>query len=94
MTRKVFCKKYQQELEGLPMPPYPGDKGKEIYETVSKKAWQEWQATQVRLINEKGLSMVSKEDREYLLQEMDKFFANEAHDEAEVLSGSAYDSAQ
>ncbi|MEX2366969.1 MAG: oxidative damage protection protein [Pseudohongiellaceae bacterium] len=83
MTRKVFCKKYQQELEGLPMPPYPGAKGQEIYDNISRKAWMEWQATQVRLINEKGLSMIAPEDRKYLMEEMDKFFANQDHDEAE-----------
>ncbi|HAN29071.1 MAG TPA: oxidative damage protection protein, partial [Haliea salexigens] len=27
MSRTVFCKRYQQELEGLDAPPYPGPKG-------------------------------------------------------------------
>jgi Fe-S cluster biosynthesis and repair protein YggX len=39
--RKVFCRKHQQELEGLPTPPYPGPQGHDIYENVSKQAWQE-----------------------------------------------------
>ena len=58
MTRTVFCKKYQQELEGLDKPPYPGAKGQDIFENVSKKAWEEWQAHQTMIINEKQLSMV------------------------------------
>ena len=42
MSRTVFCRKYQQELEGLPNPPFPGPKGQDIYDNVSAKAWQEW----------------------------------------------------
>ena len=43
MTRTVFCKKYQAELEGLAKPPYPGPKGQDIFDNVSAQAWQEWQ---------------------------------------------------
>ncbi|HEY5717183.1 MAG TPA: oxidative damage protection protein, partial [Motiliproteus sp.] len=48
MTRTVFCKKFQQELEGLARPPYPGARGKDIYEHISKKAWEEWLQHQTR----------------------------------------------
>ena len=34
MSRTVFCKKFQQEMEGLAAPPYPGPKGQEIFESV------------------------------------------------------------
>lgn len=83
MTRMVHCKKYNKELPGLAVPPYPGPKGQEIYETISQQAWQEWQAQQTMLINEKQLSLMDPEARKYLQQEMDKFFANEEHDVAE-----------
>ena len=83
MTRTVFCRKYQQELEGLDNPPYPGPKGQEIYETVSKRAWEEWQAQQTMLINEKQLSLVDPSTRKYLQGEMEKFLAGEDHDQAE-----------
>tara|TARA_R110002110_G_C13337552_1_gene707380 strand:- start:119 stop:391 length:273 start_codon:yes stop_codon:yes gene_type:complete len=83
MTRTVFCKRYQQELEGLTAPPYPGPKGQDIYENVSKKAWEEWQAQQTMLINEKQLSLIDPEARKYLQQEMDKFLAGQEHDKAE-----------
>ena len=83
MTRTVFCKKYQQELEGLDAPPYPGPKGQHIYENVSKKAWNEWQAQQTMLINEKQLSLIDPATRKYLQNEMDKFLAGEEHDRAE-----------
>jgi len=83
MTRTVVCKKYGKELPGLPVPPYPGEKGKEIFESVSQQAWKEWQQQQIMLINEKQLSLADPETRKYLEQEMDKFFNNEDHDIAE-----------
>jgi Fe-S cluster biosynthesis and repair protein YggX len=83
MTRTVFCRKYQQELEGLDNPPYPGPKGQEIYETVSKRAWEEWQAQQTMLINEKQLSLVDPSTRKYLQGEMEKFLAGKDYDQAE-----------
>lgn len=83
MARTVFCKKYQKDLEGLDKPPYPGPKGQEIFEQVSKTAWQEWQQHQTMLINEKHLNMMDAESRKYLQGEMDKFLAGEDYDLAE-----------
>jgi len=83
MTRTVQCRKYNKDLPGLPVPPYPGPKGQEIYETVSQQAWSEWQSEQTMLINEKQLSMIDAEHRKYLQQEMDKFLNNEEYDQAE-----------
>jgi Fe-S cluster biosynthesis and repair protein YggX len=70
-------------MEGLAAPPYPGPRGQELYETVSKQAWAEWQGHQTMLINEKGLNMMDPEDRKYLQGEMDKFFSGEDFDRAE-----------
>jgi len=82
MTRMVFCKKYQKDLPGLPLPPYPGAKGQEIYQHVSAQAWQDWQKEQIMLINEKHLSMAAADDRKYLQAQMDHYFANEDYDTA------------
>jgi len=73
-TRTVHCRKYQQELEGLDSPPLPGPLGDEIFATVSKKAWQEWQTQQTMLINENRLSPINPEHRAYLETEMEKYF--------------------
>lgn len=83
MPRNVTCRKYQQDLEGLDKPPFPGPRGEDIYNNVSKKAWEAWQAHQTLLINEKHLSLADPETRKYLQQEMDRFFANEEVDQAE-----------
>lgn len=77
MARMVFCKKYQREMEGLNAPPYPGPKGQEIFEHISKQAWQEWQEQQTQLINERRLSLMDPATRKFLQVEMDKFFAGE-----------------
>ncbi len=42
MTRTVHCIKLNKEAEGLDFPPYPGDLGKKIWESVSKEAWAAW----------------------------------------------------
>ncbi|WP_430460421.1 oxidative damage protection protein [Thalassolituus sp. LLYu03] len=83
MTRTVFCKKYQQELEGLSAAPFPGPKGEDIYLNVSAKAWGEWTEHQTRLINEKHLNMMDMQARKYLTEQRDLFFSGEAFDKAE-----------
>ena len=83
MSRTVYCKKYQQEMEGLAKPPYPGPKGEDIFENVSQQAWTEWQAHQTMLINEKHLSLVDPEARKYLQGEMDKFLSGQDYDKAD-----------
>ena len=83
MTRTVFCKKYQKELEGLERPPFPGERGQQVFEHVSKQAWQEWQTLQTMLINEKQLNMIQANARKYIMEQMEKFFNNEPTDRAE-----------
>jgi len=83
VSRTVFCRKYQQELEGLDKPPFPGPRGESIYNEVSRKAWEAWQSHQTMLINEKQLSLIDPKARKYLQEQMDKFFAGEEFDRAE-----------
>jgi Fe-S cluster biosynthesis and repair protein YggX len=83
MTRTVFCRKYQKELEGLEAPPLPGAKGQQIFDTVSKQAWQEWQHLQTMLINEKNLRLIEPEARAYLSAQMELFLDNQPVDRAE-----------
>ena len=39
MARLVKCINLGKEAEGLDFPPYPGELGKRIYESVSKEPW-------------------------------------------------------
>jgi len=83
MTRMVFCRKYQKDMEGLDRPPYPGPKGQELFENVSKQAWQEWLKHQTMLINEKQLNMMDATARAYLGEQLDKFLSGDDYDKAE-----------
>jgi Fe-S cluster biosynthesis and repair protein YggX len=83
MSRTVFCKKYQKDLEGLSAAPLPGPKGQEIFDNISAQAWQEWMKLQTMLINEKQLNMMDLGARTYLSEQREKFFNNEEHEQAE-----------
>lgn len=83
MSRTVFCRKYQREMEGLDKPPFPGPKGQELFEHISKQAWQEWVAHQTMLINEKKLNMMDLTARTYLTEQRDRFLSGADFDQAE-----------
>lgn len=77
MARTIQCIKLNKEAEGLDYPPYPGDLGKKIYESVSKEAWQMWIGQQTMLINENRLSLADPESQQFLKKELDNFFFGE-----------------
>ena len=83
MARMVNCRKLKQELPGLDMPPFPGPKGQEIFENVSKQAWAEWMTHQTTLINEMRLNMMDLTARTYLSEQREKYFSGEDVDQAE-----------
>ena len=77
MSRIVYCMKLGKEAEGLERQPYPGELGKRIFDNVSQEAWQMWMNHQTMLINEYGLTPVDPKARQFLVQEMEKFFFGE-----------------
>ena len=74
MSRKVHCVKLNKEADGLNTVTYPGELGKRIYEQVSQEAWQMWLGHQTMLINEYRLTPIEPKAREFLEEEMEKFF--------------------
>tara|TARA_B100000676_G_scaffold213874_1_gene210294 strand:- start:584 stop:853 length:270 start_codon:yes stop_codon:yes gene_type:complete len=82
MSKKILCKKLNKELPALEMPPMPGAKGVEIMNSISKEAWELWKSHQTTLINEKRLDMSDPENRQWLQEQMDKFFNNEDYESA------------
>lgn len=77
MSRKVQCVKLGEELDGLDFPPFPGELGEKVYNSVSKEAWKQWLAQQTILINEYRLSSLDPKARSFLLEEMQKFLFND-----------------
>lgn len=82
MTRMVNCVKLGKEAEGLKVPPYPGELGKKIYETISDEAWKMWISQQTMLINEYRLSPADPQSRKMIQEEMKKFLFGEGGDSA------------
>jgi Fe-S cluster biosynthesis and repair protein YggX len=74
MPRTVQCIKLGREAEGLDFPPYPGELGRRIYESVSKEAWKQWLEHQKMLVNENRLNLADKKARDYLVQQMESHF--------------------
>ena len=78
MNRVVYCCKLKQEAEGMLKPPFPGALGERIYNEVSKQAWNMWLAHQTMLINEYRLNLLEPKAREFLKEEMQKYFFGES----------------
>ena len=68
MARIVHCIKLGSEAEGLDRPPYPGELGKRIFESVSKQAWADWLKHQTMLVNENRLNLADARARQGLEQ--------------------------
>src|SRR5258708_20076824 len=41
-TRMVHCVKFGRDMPGLDRPPWKGELGKRVFESVSKDAWKLW----------------------------------------------------
>jgi Fe-S cluster biosynthesis and repair protein YggX len=86
MSRLVFCSKLQIEAEGLAKPPFPGPLGERIFNNVSKQAWTMWLSHQTMLINEYRLNLSDVKSREFLKEEMQKYFFGEGSEKPEGFS--------
>lgn len=77
MGEMVNCVILKKEAEGLDRAPYPGEIGQRILENVSKEAWGMWMKQQTMLMNENKLSPMDPKHRQFLVDEMEKFFFGE-----------------
>ena len=77
MNKIVHCCKLNQEAEGLAKAPFPGALGERIFNEVSKQAWSMWLSHQTMLINEYSLNLLEAKSREFLKEEMEKYFFGE-----------------
>ncbi len=83
MTRMVECRVLNKQAEGLARPPLPGELGQRIFDQVSKEAWQQWLAHQTMLINEKRLSPIDPDHRQYLVAQAEAFLFGGEVDQAD-----------
>jgi Fe-S cluster biosynthesis and repair protein YggX len=77
-ARKVFCLKFQREMEGLDEVPFEGHPlGQKIYDNISKEAWKMWVEHMKMLMNEYRLNLGTPQAQEFLIQQMDNYFFGE-----------------
>lgn len=79
----VNCVILKKEAEGLDRAPYPGEIGQRILENASKEAWGMWMKQQTMLMNENKLSPMDPKHRQFLVEEMEKFFFGEGSTKVE-----------
>jgi Fe-S cluster biosynthesis and repair protein YggX len=73
MARTIQCTYLKKEAEGLDFPPYPGELGKRIYDSISKEAFDLWKRHQTMLVNENRLNLADARARQYLARQMEQF---------------------
>src|ERR1044071_3175067 len=77
-ARRVFCVKFQREMEGLDETPFEGHPlGQKIYESVSKEAWKMWLEHMKMIMNEYRLNLGTPEAQNFLLEQMEQYFFGE-----------------
>ena len=75
--RTVFCVKFQKELPGLDAPPWPGELGQRIFDSVSVEAWKLWEERMKMILNEYRLMPWQKEAQDLVAKHMEDFFFGE-----------------
>ena len=73
----VQCVKFQKELPGLDSPPWPGELGQRVYDSVSLQAWKLWEERMKMIHNEYRLMPWQKEAQELIAKQMEDFFFGE-----------------
>jgi Fe-S cluster biosynthesis and repair protein YggX len=71
--RMIHCKKLKKQLPGLDSPPFNNSLGENIYNSISKEAWDLWLEQQTMLINEYRLNLIEKSSVEFLQSELNRF---------------------
>ena len=80
MPRQIFCSKLNEPADAMSAPPFPGPLGEKIFNHISQQAWKMWLSHQTMLINEYRLSLMDPKAREFLRDEMQKYFFGEGSD--------------
>ncbi len=73
-NRIIHCIKLKQDLPGLKTPPFRGDFGQQIFERVSKEAWDQWLKESVRIINTYRVDLASREGTQFMMDQMKIWF--------------------
>lgn len=83
MTRMIQCIKLKKEGPGLEFPPYPGELGVKIWQSISAEAWSNWIQIQTRIVNENRLNLADARARKYLTEQMQRYLFEDEDIEAQ-----------
>ena len=72
--RMVKCVKLGKEMPGLDEPPFDGELGQKIFDSVSAEAWRLWGEHCKMIINEYRLNPADKKAQEIIVHHMEEFF--------------------
>jgi len=85
-ARIVHCRLLKKELPGLDRPPYRNELGQQLYNEVSKEAWQQWLKDSVKFINTYRVDLASTDGQKFMLKQCAIYFK---YEEGE-LAGTAF----
>lgn len=77
MARMVHCIRLGQDAEGLDKPPFKGELGQRIFESISKQGWRAWLEHSKMLINEFRLDLTSEQGQRIWMTECERYFFGE-----------------
>ncbi|MNC98329.1 putative Fe(2+)-trafficking protein [compost metagenome] len=69
--------KLGREAEALEKPPFKGDLGQKVFDTISKDAWKMWLEHSKMLINEYRLVLTSEHGQKVWMTELERYFFGE-----------------
>lgn len=72
--RIVHCRKLDKDLPGLARPPYRNELGQQIFDQVSKEAWDMWLKESVRFINTYRVDLAAPEGQKFMLEQCAIYF--------------------
>jgi len=73
----VQCVKLGREAEGLEKPPFKGELGQKVFESVSREAWRGWLEHSKMIINEFRLDLTSEQGQRLWMTELERYFYGE-----------------
>jgi Fe-S cluster biosynthesis and repair protein YggX len=73
----VQCVKFGREMPGLEEPPWPGELGQRIFDSVSAEAWNMWKDHAKMILNEYRLAPWTAEAQKILADQMEQYFFGE-----------------
>jgi Fe-S cluster biosynthesis and repair protein YggX len=70
----VQCIHLGREAEGLDRPPFKGELGQKVFDSISKQAWRSWLEHSKMLINEYRLDLTSEQGQRIWMTECERYF--------------------